>query len=81
MPGETGIGREKKAYASQVWHNDRDPIADFCVKRQGKTGIVQENKTYASQVWPNDRDPIAGFCVGNEKRENRLKYMSIVKAS
>ena len=43
-------GREKKAYVSRVYHNDRAPITDVFVKCQGKTDIGREKKSYASRV-------------------------------
>ena len=76
MLGETVIDWEKKAYASQVWHNDCDPIADICVKCWGKTGIDRIRKAYTSRVCHNDCDPISDVCV--ECEWNRLNDMGVI---
>ena len=44
------FGREKKAYASRVCHNDRD--TDVCVECLGETGIGRVKESYASRNIP-----------------------------
>ena len=79
--GETGIGREKEAYASRVWLNYRDAIADFLSNAGGKPVLAGKGKPTRHEYSPMIVTlSLAFVCKTKTEKESRLNKMDIVKA-